>query len=167
MSWRPTLLFLLLAPTLTACVQKDPVWELPCEERPAREVIPGTGEDEFRSLDDNKASIEFGDQGGAHIWFAVQMRGFGPNASIEFGITDPADPGVVYSGPLFESQKLKYDSGEEASLATGLFAFVYGYDETTMMESPDPSGKEVLFWAQVTDECTPEPVRGVAVGEVE
>lgn len=165
MSWRA--LVLLLAPVLTGCVEKDPVWDLPCEDRPAREVLPGTGEEEFRSLDDNPLFVEYGDQGGTHIWFAVRLHGFGPNATIQFGITDAQDPAVIYSGPLVEAQKLEYNAEEKASEARGLFAFLEAYDEVSMTTRPLPSGKTVVLWADVSDECTPEAVHGEATGEVQ
>ena len=166
MSWRALFFSLPLAFPLAGCTQKDPVWELPCEKRPAREVLPGTGEGEFEALAEGPLSIEHGDQGGSHLWFSVRLRGFGPTATIQFGVTDPDDPAIVYSGPLLEAEKLEYNSGEDASEARGLYALLEEYDSATMMPRPSPAGKKVLFWAEVTDQCTPDAVHGESAGEV-
>ena len=149
------------------CNQDDPVWELPCEERPAREVIPGTGEGSFEAADE-PLEIQYGDQGGSHIWFGVRLRGFGPEATVTHGITHSTDPALSYSPPGQERVELRYNSGEKASEASGMFAFLEAYDPVTGFTTPVPSsGEKVVLWAEVIDECTPEPVRGETVAEVE
>lgn len=165
MSWK--YLFFVLTLPLVGCTPKDPVWEMPCEDRPAREVIPGTGEDQFVPLDQGPIPIEYGDQGGSHLWFSVRLRGFGPDAAIQLAVIDADDPAVVYSGPLLRAAKLEYNPNVERSEARGLFALLEAYDDARMKPRPSPAGKKVLFMADVTDECTPEPVHGESAGEVE
>ena len=55
---------------LVGCNYEDPVWEMPCDQRPQREIIPGTGEKRFHPADEKPLEIQYGSQGGSHIWFA-------------------------------------------------------------------------------------------------
>lgn len=135
------------------CNTPDPTWALPCDQRPERTVTPGTGEGEFHVIDDNPLPIQYGDQGGQHIWVGVRLEGFGEHPTIEFGIRDAADSTLSYSGPNAEHLELHYNSDAEASEASGLFGYLYGYDESTGEELPSPSGKTVILWADVVDTC--------------
>jgi len=148
------LLFLPFAWLMVGCNPSDPVWDLPCGERPERSVLVGTGGEDFRVIDDQPLPIEYGDQGGSHIWVGVRLVGFGPQAAVQFGIVDADDPGTVYSGPNAEHPELSYNTEAVASEASGLFGFIEeGYDPETDMELPGPSGRNVVLWADVSDEC--------------
>lgn len=149
-----TLLALPLAALTFGCEPSDPVWDLPCDQRPARSVIPGTGEGSFHVIDDNPLPIEYGSQGGQHIWVGVRIVGFGPEASVLFGIRDADDPDIVYSGPNTEHLELHYNSDAEASEAYGIYGYLdSGYDPETGESDSNPSGKRVVVWAQVGDAC--------------
>lgn len=153
--------------SVVACAPRDPVWDMPCADRPAREVEVGTGAEEIRSADGG-LYIENGSQGGQHIWISVRMRGFGPEASLKYGIHDAEDPSIVYSGPLTEHVDLSYDPEAEASEALGLYGYLTTrYDPITQEPLPGPEGKSVVLWAEVSDACSPDAVLGEATGEVQ
>lgn len=148
------------------CSEPDPVWALPCDQRPEREVIPGTGEDSFRPVENKSVAPTSGSQGGSHIWFSVRLRGFGPEASVRFGIFDAEDSSIVYSGPNAEHVELSYNSQQDASEAAGMFAFLSDYDYENDRPAPSPRGQSVIFWADVSDQCTEDPVHGETASKV-
>lgn len=157
-----------LALTLGGCAPQDPVWSMPCDERPAREVQVGTGEQTFVAADAEYIPIQNGSQGGQHIWMSVRVRGFGPEASLAYGIVDAMDPAIVYSGPNQKRTQLQYDPEEDASEKAGLYGYVtVRYDPDTQAELPGPEHKLVTFWAEVADDCTTNPLRAEAPATVE
>lgn len=158
---------LLIASLLAAgCSPKDPVWDMPCSERPTQEVEVGTGELEFRPADSG-LHIEDGPQGGQHIWIALRLHGFGPGAAAHYGIYDADDPDILYSGPISQRLALTYNSEAEASEATGLYGYLnYLLDPATQQPYPGPSGKDVVLWADVYDQCTDTVVHGEGKGQV-
>ncbi|MEZ4300216.1 MAG: hypothetical protein R3B70_35040 [Polyangiaceae bacterium] len=169
---RRTVLFLsipllLSTPLLGGCSEPDPTWDLPCEQRPAREVIPGTGEGSFETADDRELKQVFGSQGGSHIWVGVRVRGFGQSPVVTFGILDAEDPSIEFSGPNTEIAELHYNKGEDASEASGMYGFLPGYDPETQMDLPSISGRKVVLWADVSDECSSEAVHGETLSQVE
>ncbi len=128
----------------------------------------GTGGYGFQAADVELIPIQQGSQGGEHIWVSVRLHGFGPEASISFGILDAADPKTVYSGPNQQHVNLSYNTEEDASEATGMYGYLASeYDPDTMMELPGPAGKKVILWADVIDACTPDAVHTEANGRVQ
>lgn len=152
---------------LAGCQKNDPVWEMACDERPAREVTIGTGEDEFIPLGKDKLQIQYGSQGGQHIWMSLRLRGFGPEITAQFGIFDTANPALVYSGPNTDTDELHYNEALDASETFGMFAVLDDWDEATQMPMPSPSGQDVILWADVTDSCTTEAVHVDAAASVQ
>lgn len=157
-----------LALPLAGCAPQDPVWSLPCDERPAREVQVGTGDETFVAADAEYVPIQNGSQGGQHIWMAVRVRGFGPEASLAYGILDAMDPAIVYSGPNQKRTQLQYNPEEEASEKAGLYGYLtVRYDPDTQAELPGPEHRFVTFWADVSDDCTTEPMHAEAPATVQ
>ncbi len=150
------------------CASGDPVWDMPCSSRPKQEVQVGTGEVEFLPPDKGSIPIQNGSQGGQHIWMAMRLHGFGPEASMHFGIYDAAEPEILYSGPLSQHAMLEYNAEAEASEVKGLYGYLnYLLDPETQMPHAGPSGKDVILWADVFDECTDGVVHGESQGKVQ
>ncbi|MFO0591277.1 MAG: hypothetical protein U0441_27265 [Polyangiaceae bacterium] len=166
---RGSYLFLAMPALLVGCDPGDPVWDMPCSERPAQAVEIGTGGEEFVAADAAPIPIQYGSQGGQHIWVSLRLRGFGPTVAASFGIRDALDPSRIYSGPNAEHPELRYDVKVERSEAIGMYGYLTtSYDPDTMMEMPGPSGKSVTFWADVTDDCSAgKPVHAEATGTVQ
>lgn len=160
-------LLLAASPLAFGCSPPDPVWAMDCDARPEPEVVPGTGEGAFVHADEGPLVIQYGSQGGSHIWMGVQLRGMGgPEVTVQYGILDAADPTIVHSGPNAERVALSYDSAEETSETAGLFGYLYDqYDENTGEPLPGPSGRDVILWAEVSDVCH-QGVRGEAPAHV-
>ncbi|MBK8251406.1 MAG: hypothetical protein IPK82_01900 [Polyangiaceae bacterium] len=152
---------------LAGCHKSDPVWDIPCDERPAREVLIGTGESEFIPLGKDKLQIQYGSQGGQHIWMSLRLRGFGPEITAQFGFFDTENPALVYSGPNTDADELQYNDTLDVSETLGMFAVLNDWDEATQMPMPSPSGHDVILWADVTDQCTTEAVHADAPASVE
>ena len=154
---------------LLGCEPRDPVWDMPCSDRPARSIEVGTGGDAFVAADAAPIPIQYGSQGGQHIWVSLRLRGFGPEVTTTFGIDDAEDPSRIYSGPNAEHPELRYNAELERSEAIGMYGYLTtSYDPDTMMERPGPSGRQVTLWAEVADECTGGvAIRAEATGTVQ
>lgn len=139
-----TLIGGMLAVAAVGCSPQDPVWALSCADRTERSVEVGTGQGQFVDADAAPLEKVFGGQGGEHIWMAVRLTGFGPTAQVTHGIRD-AENDTEYSGPLQDTVQLHYNGAEDASEAAGMFGFL-------SFES-DPSGRDVVLWAKVSDQC--------------
>ena len=137
------------------CSPPDPAWSVACTERGARDVIPGTGDGAFVSVDEGEVPVQSGSQGGQHIWFGVRVKNMGgPEVTVQFGIVNAEDPTIVYSGPLAEREVLGYNAEEEASEVAGMYGYLQtAWDPNTDEPLPGPEGKAIVLWADVTDEC--------------
>ncbi len=167
---RPALRLSLLTASLAAlgCGSGDPVWDMPCADRPKQEVQVGTGDGEFIAAESGPIPIQNGSQGGQHIWMAMRLHGFGPEVSMHFGIYDAKETEILYSGPLTQHATLSYNAEAEASEVTGLYGYLnYLLDPDTQMPHAGPSGKEVVLWADVFDKCTDTVVHGESKGQVQ
>jgi hypothetical protein len=109
--------------------------------KPAFEV--GTGEGEFDTLGPSVAvPINYGIQGGTHIWFAARCKNLGPNAALTYSITD-ANGAVVSTE---QSVMLPSDPGDDGwRTVAGLTAFIDG-------TVPVTSGMTVVFHGHIEDD---------------
>lgn len=163
------LFLVMMGASLLGCEPRDPVWDMACDARPQQVVEVGTGAISFKEIGADPIPIQFGSQGGQHIWVSLRLQGFGPRVSATFGIDSVAEPSRVYSGPNSEHPELHYNVDADRSEATGMYGYLTDeYDETTGNPLPGPAGKEVRFWADVTDDCTGgDSVHAEAQGKVQ
>ncbi len=136
----------------------------PCTraDRADPDLAIGMGEKAFEALaDGDEAVLTYGNQGGQHIWVALQASGVNPGEKGVFaqdrdpvtitlaleGMTDGWDAGSYYSNWVAMA-----GSPEESEI-TGLQLVVsLGYFDT-YGEAPQPVDQEYLLTAEVADVC--------------
>jgi hypothetical protein len=139
MSFRRALLLAAVAASLafaSGCVHH--VEPSPAPSAPTLEV--GTGDDEFDPLGAGvKVPLNYGFQGGEHIWFAARVSGVGAQAVLTYGIVD--EQGNVISN---QQQAMLPDDADDQGwrTLTSLQAFV---------DAPVNEGAHVIFVGHVAD----------------
>ena len=107
----------------------------PCSARGPGAVILGTGEDEFQTVPSEGVRLNFGNQGGEHIWLALSCKNLGPRVTAFFKITDVETAIEITRHGLAQAMDLEYD-GNGSDLAYGL----YGYIEIDQVTETTTSG---------------------------
>ena len=80
-----------------------------CSVRKEGAVILGTGEDDFEAVPERGVRINYGNQGGQHIWLALSCKNLGPRVAARFKITD-VETGIEITAPgLVQAIDLEYD----------------------------------------------------------
>lgn len=121
--------------------QPTPVVKYPPSGELALEV--GTGTDAFQALGpDARVAINYGPQGGQHIWFAARCHGAGSPATITYSIEDEQG-GIVSTQQQTVVPSDPQQDGWRA--VTGLTAFL-NIDPGTVMD------KKVVFKAHLEDD---------------
>ncbi len=158
-----TALFLAPMLALPACGPLADNLDLPCAERRPAELTVGTGEDAFEPVA-GVIALQFGPQGGAHLWLSVRTRSLGPSVRISYGVRDVAT-GMPLSQPGLQSiTELVYNAGQEAHEAAGLYGYLNDVfvvpDEDGPVEGAgkvlyvrDLVGRRASLWAKVEDAC--------------
>lgn len=151
-----------------------------CSVRKEGAVIIGTGEDEFEAVTSAGVPINYGNQGGQHIWIGLSCKNLGPRVAAHFKITDLETGIELTEHGLAQAVDLEYD-GKGSDLAYG----IYGYlNFSNMPEDPTggsggatstggtggggaapmlPSqlkGRKIKIEADVTDDCKKPLVHG-------
>ena len=139
-----------------------------CGARKPGAVTLGTGEEEFERVPSDGVRLNFGSQGGQHIWLALSCKNLGPRVTAFFKITDVETGLEITRHGLAQAIDLEYD-GNDSDLAYGL----YGYLELEQItdypgegsggaggsggEGPklprDLSGRKIKMEADVSDDC--------------
>ena len=150
----------------------DPNLEKPCDQRGPAAVTVGTGEEEFQPISASGVRVNYGDQGGSHIWIGLSCKNLGPKAILSYGVRDVETGQDLDEGSLKEVVELVYDEASGTDRAGGIYGYLrQGYygEGPPPDDFVDPSelgGRAVLLWADVTDECHDEPVHGEAEATV-
>lgn len=154
------LAFVLVPLALAGCGPgDDPVLSKPCAQRGPASVIVGTGSDDYV---DPRGSVllEVGPQGGEHIWMGLSCQGLGPRVGASYGVRDVATGIAISQANLAEALDLFYD-GQQRDEAGGIYGYLLGWQDDPPPENPasgDLVGREVVLWADVTDDCHPDPI---------
>jgi hypothetical protein len=107
-----------------------------CATRKAGAVIIGTGEDDFTVMPAAGVPINYGSQGGQHIWLGLSCQNLGPKVTVYLKITDVETGLELSQHGLAVAVDLEYD-GKGSDLAHG----IYGYLDLGHVDpEPDPSG---------------------------
>jgi hypothetical protein len=136
-----------------------------CATRKAGAVIIGTGEDDFTPMPAAGVPINYGAQGGEHIWLGLSCQNLGPKVTVYLKITDVETGLELSQHGLAVAVDLEYD-GKGSDLGHG----IYGYLSLGATREPDPSGnggaggaapmlptsftgRKIKITADVTDDC--------------
>lgn len=139
----------------------DPVLQKPCDQRGAASVLVGTGSDDYVDPQ-GTVVLEVGSQGGQHIWLGLSCQGLGPRVGAAYGVRDVATGLDISQSNLAEAVDLFYD-GEGRDQVGGIYGYLLGWQDNPPPENPASGslvGREVLLWADVTDECHSTPLHG-------
>jgi hypothetical protein len=151
----------LVLPALAGCGPGvDPVLQEPCAQRGPASVIVGTGSDDY--IDPmGSVLIETGPQGGHHIWMSLSCQGLGPRVAASYGVRDVATGDVISESPLAAAVDLDYDGDTGRDQAGGIYGYLLDYTDEIPPDNPangELVGREVVLWADVTDDCHTLPV---------
>lgn len=95
----------------------------PCPTRKPGAVVLGTGEDDFTPIPSAGVPINYGMQGGQHIWLGLSCQNLGPRVTARFKITD-VETGIELSQPgLAQALDLEYD-GKGSDLGYGIYGYL-------------------------------------------
>lgn len=107
-----------------------------CSTRKEGAVIIGTGEDEFTPFPGSGVPLNFGNQGGEHIWLGLSCKNLGPKVTAYLKITD-VETGIELSRHgLAVAVELEYD-GKGSDLGYGIFGYI---EPSTGSEDPTSGG---------------------------
>ena len=106
-----------------------------CSVRKDGAVLLGTGEDEFQAISSAGVRVNFGNQGGQHIWLGLSCKNLGPRVAAHFKITDVATGIEITEHGLSQVVELEYD-GDGSDLGYG----IYGYLELIATDVPGYGG---------------------------
>jgi len=106
-----------------------------CSVRKEGAVLLGTGEDEFEAISSKGVPINYGNQGGQHIWLGLSCKNLGPRVAARFKITDVATGIEITTHGLAKAVDLEYD-GEGSDLGYG----IYGYLDLVYTSTDEPGG---------------------------
>jgi hypothetical protein len=145
-----------------------------CATRKAGAVIIGTGEDDFTPMPAAGVPINYGAQGGQHIWLGLSCQNLGPKVTVYLKITDVETGLELSQHGLAVAVDLEYD-GKSSDLAHGIYGYLYlgnNVDDTTSggggaggvggagggggapPKLPDNlTGRKIKITADVTDDC--------------
>lgn len=143
---------------LTGCPQD------PCEAAAAVDpaLAIGMGEKDFTPLDDgDTVTLNYGSQGGRHIWVALQAAGVNPGQKgIIGGDTDAPVITLSLVGEVdgttwgtYGSDWMAMDGDAEEAEVTGLQLVVYGGGTTYSDTTGDPVVQDFVLSAHVEDVC--------------
>ncbi|MEP7124176.1 MAG: hypothetical protein ABJE95_24830 [Byssovorax sp.] len=107
-----------------------------CATRKAGSVIIGTGEDDFTPMPSAGVPINYGSQGGQHIWLGLSCQNLGPKVTVHLKITDVETGLELSQHGLAVAVDLEYD-GKGSDLAHGIYGYLGGGGDPT---APDTSG---------------------------
>jgi hypothetical protein len=144
----------------------DPNLEKPCGERGTASLVVGPGEDDFEAISSSGVDIQSGPQGGYHIWIGLSTRALGPNVIAHYGVRDVETGEDLTGGGLRQVIELEYDEDSGTNRAAGIYGYLLDPLETDegggggSPSTGDLTGHHVVLWAEVTDQCHTEPVRG-------
>ena len=154
---RDLLFFLPLFALLAGCEPgEDPNLEEDCSRREPGEVIIGTGQHEFKPID-QKVNITFGPQGGAHVWFSLRCRNIGPFAVVFPSIRDVATGTLLSQPGIKAGVHLIYNAAEEADEVAGIYGYLGNIflpeDGSLAFTISDLPGRKAVLAADVQDHC--------------
>lgn len=145
-----------------------------CSTRKDGAVIIGTGENEFTPMPGGGVPINYGMQGGEHIWLGLSCKNLGPKVTAYFKITDVETGIEISQHGLAVAVELEYD-GKGSDLGYGIYGYLnLNQDPGDPMSGgsggasssgaggaggaapklPDSlSGRKIKVEADVTDDC--------------
>jgi hypothetical protein len=116
----------------------------------------GSGVSSFQVLGDGATvSLNYGAQGGYHIWLSVRCRACGPEVIVSYGVDEASTGELLTFQDLQMWTRLEEQDGWRE--AVGLTAFLNGNDPSTY------TGRRVALWATVAVEGSGDaPLEGAA-----
>ncbi len=94
-----------------------------CTTRKAGTVLIGTGDSEFTPFPGGGVPLNFGSQGGEHIWLGLSCQNLGPKVIAHIKITDVATGIEISQHGLAVAVDLEYD-GKGSDLGYGIFGYL-------------------------------------------
>ncbi len=159
-----------------------------CGTRKAGAVILGTGEDEFTAIPGAGVPINYGNQGGQHIWLGLSCQNLGPKVTAYLKITD-VETGIELSQHgLAVAVELEYD-GKSSDLGYGIYGYLElgngsesgsgsgsgsgvggggggGGGGAAPTLPSELNGRKIKIEAEVTDECKKPAIHAEVITKV-
>lgn len=157
-----------------------------CSTRKAGAVIIGTGEDDFTLMPSAGVPVNYGSQGGQHIWLGLSCKNLGPKVTVYLKITD-VETGIELSQHgLAVAVDLEYD-GNGSDLARGIYGYLAGGGDipepgtgsggaSTMgtgstggaapMITGGLTGRTIKITADVTDDCKKPTIHAEVITKI-